>query len=505
LPESLDETYERTLQDINKADSELAHRLFQCVAVASRPLRVAELAEFLALDFEAGQIPIFREDWRPEDPLEAVLSTCSTLLSLINIDDSAVIQFSHYSVREFLTSPRFAEKGDTISRHYHVSLTSAHSLVTQACLGILLQLDENITSDSLDKSPLAEYAAKHWVEHARFEGVSQNAEEWMKPLFDPSKPHLAVWLWIYDPIRPYGRAERPSPPCATPLHYAAYCGLHAIVKFLVVEHPQDVNSQDRYDDSTPLHLASEQGSVEIARTLIEHGADLSAKDDEAWTPLHRALSRGHMDIARLLVECGADVSAKGDDGWTPLHLASTRGNLDLTRFLIERGADVSAEETYGWTPLHRAASNGHVDLARFLVEGGADVSAKDQYGWTPLNRALSNGHIDLARYLAEYGGAAKSEDGSSPLHMVLSEGHVDLAWFLVEHGADVSARDAIGSTPLHWASSHGHGDLVQLLVAYGADVLATDEDGRTPLDMAYFWDHMEVAQFLIDHGADATA
>src|SRR5579863_8426271 len=86
LPETLDETYERTLREINKADWELAHRLFQCVAVASRPLSVEELAEFLAFDFETGQIPQFREDWRLEDPAEAVLSTCSTLLSLVHVN-----------------------------------------------------------------------------------------------------------------------------------------------------------------------------------------------------------------------------------------------------------------------------------------------------------------------------------------------------------------------------------------------------------------------------------
>jgi hypothetical protein len=207
LPETLDETYERTLQEINKADSDLAHRLFQCVAVAFRPLRVEELAEFLAFDFTVGQIPKFREDWRPEDPLEAVLSTCSTLLSLVNIDDSAVIQFSHFSVKEFLTSSRLAEKHSTTARCYHVSMTPAHSLVTQACLGILLQLDQNITRDITDKFPLAEYAAEHWFEHARFEGVSKDVEEGMRLLFDPRKPHLAVWLWIYDPIWPYKRRQ----------------------------------------------------------------------------------------------------------------------------------------------------------------------------------------------------------------------------------------------------------------------------------------------------------
>ena len=57
LPKTLDATYERTLQGIKEADWELAHRLFQCVTVASRPFRVEELAEFLAFDFSAGPIP----------------------------------------------------------------------------------------------------------------------------------------------------------------------------------------------------------------------------------------------------------------------------------------------------------------------------------------------------------------------------------------------------------------------------------------------------------------
>jgi hypothetical protein len=207
LPETLDETYERTLQEINKANWELSRRLFQCVAVASRPLRVEELAEFLAFDFKAGQVPKFREDWRLEDPLEAVLSTCSTLLSRVEVADSLVIQFSHFSVKEFLTSSRFAEKCDTISRRYHISMTPAHTLVAQACLGILLHLDKNVTKDSLKKFPLAKYAAEQWVKHARFDSVSQSAEEGMKQLFDPRKPHLAVWVWIREPNWRWRRGE----------------------------------------------------------------------------------------------------------------------------------------------------------------------------------------------------------------------------------------------------------------------------------------------------------
>src|ERR1700730_10960499 len=64
LPEALDETYERTLLGIEKEKREFAHRLFQCLTVAVRPLRVDELAEVLAIRFESGQLLRYHEDWR---------------------------------------------------------------------------------------------------------------------------------------------------------------------------------------------------------------------------------------------------------------------------------------------------------------------------------------------------------------------------------------------------------------------------------------------------------
>ena len=76
MPDTLDETYDRTLEEIGKQNWEYAHRLFQCVAAAARPLRVEELAEFLAFDFDTDSTPTLREDWREEDPAHAVRSTC---------------------------------------------------------------------------------------------------------------------------------------------------------------------------------------------------------------------------------------------------------------------------------------------------------------------------------------------------------------------------------------------------------------------------------------------
>jgi hypothetical protein len=199
LPETLDETYEHTLQRIDSVNWEFAHRLFECVSVALRPLRVEELAEFFALDFDSGSIPNFNPTWRPENPRDAVLSTCSSLLVVVDVGDSQVIQFSHYSVKEFLTSDRIAKAGGTVAR-FEVLIEPAHTAFVQACLAILLKLSPNSNKNTIKSIPLAHYAAQHWVDHAGFVKTSLDIQDGMKQLLDLSKPYFAVWVWICDTI-----------------------------------------------------------------------------------------------------------------------------------------------------------------------------------------------------------------------------------------------------------------------------------------------------------------
>jgi ankyrin repeat protein len=520
LPETLDETYERTLRGINKANWEFAHRMFQFVSVATRPLYVKELADLLAFDFEAGSIPKFYEDWRLEDPVDAVLSTCSTLLAIVNNRGSSVIQFSHFSVKEFLTSTRLAEATDIISRRYHVSMTPAHTLVAEACLGILLHLDKDVTSDNLEDFPLAEYAAEHWVDHALFEDVSRNVEDGMKQLFDPSKLHLSICVWIYDPARSTwyqrSRDETPLPLSRTFLHYAASWGLHPILEFLIIEHSQDVCSRDSTYSETPLHLASRNRHMKAACILIERGADVTAQDYKGWAPLHVASQSGQVDVACMLIERGADVTAQNNDGESPLHVALKWGQVDVARMLIERGADVAAEDNDGGTPLHRASQRVQVDVARMLIERGADVTARNYYGWTPLHLASQMGEVYVARMLIERGAniTAQDNDGRTPLHRASQGVQVDVARMLIECGADVAAQDNDGGTPLHIASQNGQVDVARMLIERGADVTAQNNDGETPLHLASAptsWTlvspekHAEVAHILLEHGADVNA
>ena len=444
LPETLDETYARSLEDIDEQNREYAHRLFQCVAAASRPLHVNELAEFLAFDFGAGLTPTFLPDWRPEDPTHTVLSVCSSLLAIVEPDGgSPVVQFAHFSVKEYLTSTRLAEAAATISR-LHVSMTRAHAIIAQACLGVLLHLDENVTEDSLEKFPLAKYAAEHWVGHARFDDVSSSVQDGMKRLFDPNKHHLSVWIWIHDPY-PEGfrdrlpRSERAVQARAVSLHYAASWGICDVAAFLIVERSQDVNARGFIYKETPLHVASRCGHADVAQLLLEHGADADVRDwsYNTLSPLERASYEGYGEVVQVLLEHGVDVKAQGYNNWAPLHYAEGE---EVTRVLIKHGADANVLDDLGQAPLHYASWMGRVGTVRALLEYGVDANARDAKNATPLHLAIGP---DVPRLLLQY-------------------------------GADIHARDDEGQTPFMRATESEQDGKMDLLLEYGAEDHRTD-------------------------------
>ena len=168
-----------------------------------------ELAEVLAVDFDAEGIPKLNLSWCWEDQEQALLSSCSSLIAIVDAEDSRVVQFSHFSVKEFLTSSRLANPSEDVS-HYYVDLEPAHTVLAETCLSILLQVDDHIGEDDLEQIfPLARYAAEYWVSHAQFKDVSTHLRKGMEDLFDPYKPHFLARLQVpalpANNTRPFGR------------------------------------------------------------------------------------------------------------------------------------------------------------------------------------------------------------------------------------------------------------------------------------------------------------
>jgi ankyrin repeat protein len=518
----LDETYGRMLKNINERNQQHARRLLHCLTVAVRPLRVEELADILAFDFDGahGGIPKFHSERRPNDQEEAVLFTCSSLISIVGSQDSRVVQFSHLSVKEFLISNHLASSPNCDLSLYHILPGPAHTILSQVCLGILLDLDGQV-------SPLAEYAAQHWAAHAQSGDVALHVMDGMKTLFDRDEPHFAAWIDLFD-IDADSGGRLPSetrPP--TPLYCAALYGFHDLVRHLASEHPQDVNAiGGSYE--FPLFAALCRNHFGVAEILLEHGADVNIRGDRQQTALHKAIDwddQVAIDAAQFLLEHGADVNAQQDDHWTPLHLSSYNGKLEITRLLLDHGADANAESDDGETALHEVSCGEYesqdagIQIARLLLERGADVNAQCDDRSTPLHFASYNGKFEIARLLLDRGANAnaESDNGETALHRVScgdydsQDAGVRVTELLLEHGADVNAQRSDHWTPLHLASYLGKPDVVRVLLNHGAKVDAVDSFGKTPLhDVAKgTYDHenagVDVARLLLKHGADVNA
>ena len=377
LPTTLDETYERALDGIPKEKRQHAHRLFQCLVVAIRPLRVEELAKVFAIEFETDTGPSLKEGWRPENPEDAVLSACSTLIAVIEDKGSKIVQFSHFSVKEYLTYDRLriSEMGNI--RQYYTPLDAAHRILAQACLTVLLQLDEMADKERVKTFPLAFYAAQHWADHAKNEDVGSRIQDAMEQLFDPSNPYLASWTWIHEvdfwgpgPLKTIDTlGERPTRPKSTALYYAVICGFNGLVNHLIITHAEDVNAEC-FSGRTALIAASYLGLFDIAHLLLQHNADVNASNVDDWTPLHYSSESGQARIAQLLLQHGAHVDAETTSNATPLYGASHRGHREVVKVLLEHGADVHVRR--GWTPFQVATWNGHAEVAQLLLKHGAE-------------------------------------------------------------------------------------------------------------------------------------
>ena len=372
--------------------------------MASRPLRVEELAEILAFDFDGSkaEIPELRKDWRWNDQEEAVLSMCSGLITVVHHYGVRVVQFSHFSVKEFLTSDRLAASVADVS-YFHIPLKPAHAVIAKACLGILLHSHSDKScgdakSMAKSNSPLTYYAAGHWMDHARFEDVSTQIQLGMQRLFNPENPYFKAWHRLYSLVHHFADSAIYIP---SPLYYASLWGFRDLAAHLVDKHALHVNTRYR----NPLAAALEGRHFDTAEVLYRRGADVDIRHAGNRIPLqyrrgairladnrillHDAIVTGSVDVASWLLAHGADADSRDDYDETPLHLAVKYRRIEFVRMLLTHGIIVNAEDKANRIPLHLASERLHVEIVRLLLQHGANVAAHDLHHNTPLLLALS--------------------------------------------------------------------------------------------------------------------
>ncbi|EPS38454.1 hypothetical protein H072_7794 [Dactylellina haptotyla CBS 200.50] len=292
----------------------------------------------------------------------------------------------------------------------------------------------------------------------------------------------------------------------------------------------------------PLQLAVQQGKYEAARTLLELGANVNAKNFDGWSSLHEALFAGeNVEMVKLLLEYGADINATDSNGVSPLNRAIIAGNRMNARELIDRGADVcrknkdgqsglhdcarlarpemlkylldagmtseidTPDRTIGKTPLYLAVEQGRPKMVQEFIKHGADVNKRTAEGWwTPLHEAVKKGYLEISEMLLKAGADpnAADDDGITCFHCCWRTGAVSLASLLLAHGADVNIKRKDEFTALHYACFEGRVDWAEFLVQNGANLEDETREGYTPLHLSMLRNHWAITEMLIRNGAD---
>ncbi|MGZ8798120.1 MAG: ankyrin repeat domain-containing protein [Thermoanaerobaculia bacterium] len=156
--------------------------------------------------------------------------------------------------------------------------------------------------------------------------------------------------------------------------------------------------------SLDFHEACAMGDLVRVRTMLEATpSQLDAKSADGYPAVGLAIFFNHPEVARFLIERGADVNAAADNQQrvAPLHAAAAVSDRDTMKLLLERGADPNARQQMDYTALHGAASRGDVEMARMLLAHGADAAARSSDGMTVAEFALKYKHREFAEWFGK--------------------------------------------------------------------------------------------------------
>ena len=275
---------------------------------------------------------------------------------------------------------------------------------------------------------------------------------------------------------------------------AAYLDDPARARELLAADPSLVHARDTAGMSA-LHHAAERGATEVARLLIEAGADVNARDGRGEAPIDHAGHAGPWkpaparQVVQVLLDHGATVD---------VFQASALGDVPrLSALLDEDPQRANARTEKNRTPLYEAAHNLHLAAVELLLDRGADVETRTDWGEAPISTAIAHswdtGGPEVVARLRAAGATLCLRDA-----LCLGD-LASVQALLAESPARLRER-SWGETPLHIAARWGHQDVAAYLLDLGHEVNPEDDQGNTPAALAAHFGKQHLAAWLVDRG-----
>lgn len=129
------------------------------------------------------------------------------------------------------------------------------------------------------------------------------------------------------------------------------------------------------DGFQPLGLASFFGHAKVVELLLSNDAEVNSpsKNPQKVMPLHSAVARKDLEITQALLNHGAEVNARQGGGFTPLHGAAQNGDPAIAELLLAHGAEVNARDNQDKTPLAFAQAEGHQNVVDLLLAQNGEI------------------------------------------------------------------------------------------------------------------------------------
>ncbi|KAL1682498.1 hypothetical protein EV122DRAFT_287123 [Schizophyllum commune] len=416
LPKTLHETYERILQAIDRQGTDMARiaqRTLRWLVGAQRPIRLNEIQEAVMIEVDQDAL---NEDLGVFDPMD-VLHTCSSLVSYDNA--KGVVNLSHFTVQECLLVPSLATS--TLSQ-FSVQLVDLHRDLALQCL-TYISFDNFAGGACHDKPSYMTRLRNHpcsTIEKKRPQCLAFRQNEQGADSQFTSKRAFEIYdkAWWTHPSYANQKMKDRQPPGSFLLPvpswwYAIKTRQNWLAERMFHDHPNLITSEYPYV-GFPLMAAARYGLPEIARILLDMGADVNAACDcdkeVPRTALYSAVEHmtrdpGHLAVFELLLERGADVNRQyGEVKDTVLQCAAALSDrIEVIRLLLARGADREASNAYGETPLQVAVRSDGLDTVKFLLSVGCNVNARTYSGKDALQMALEMRSPKIVQCLLEHG------------------------------------------------------------------------------------------------------